>query len=66
MSSENFRIDEHKLEASHIRGFPRTTSTTQEEVLYLSIKQYTPRRNPHPKPGDITIIAGHANGFPKV
>ncbi|KAF2691207.1 hypothetical protein K458DRAFT_483272 [Lentithecium fluviatile CBS 122367] len=65
MSSEFFRVDEHVLEASHIRGFPRSTSTTQNEVLNLAIKQYTPLSNPNPKPGDITIIAAHANGFPK-
>jgi len=65
MSSKHFRIDQHKLEASHIRGFSRSTSTTQEEVLHLSIKQYTPLTNPTPKPGDITIIAAHANAFPK-
>lgn len=66
MSSEFFRIDEHVVEASHIRGFPRATSTTQEEVLHLSLKQYTPLDNPHPKPGDLTLIAAHANAFPKV
>lgn len=65
MSSKHFRIDEHKLEASHIRGFPRSTSTKQEEVLHLAVKQYTPLNNTSPKPGDITIIAAHANGFPK-
>lgn len=65
MSSNLFRIDEHKLDAAHIRGFPRATSTTQEEVLDLAIKQYTPLDNPTPRPGDITIIAAHANGFPK-
>ncbi|ORY15558.1 Alpha/beta hydrolase family-domain-containing protein [Clohesyomyces aquaticus] len=65
MSAEYFRVDEHKLEASHIRGFPRTTSTNQEEVLHIAIKQYTPLNNTDPKPGDITIIAAHANAFPK-
>ncbi|KAH6860903.1 Alpha/beta hydrolase family-domain-containing protein [Alternaria rosae] len=65
MSSKHFRIDEHKIEASHIRGFPRSTSTKQEEVLQLAVKQYTPLNNTSPKPGDITIIAAHANGFPK-
>lgn len=66
MSSTFFRIDEHIIEGSHIRGFPRTTSTTQEEVLHLAVKQYTPLDNSRPKPGDVTIIAAHANGFPKV
>ena len=66
MSTEYFRIDEHTLDASHIRGFPRTTSTHQTEVLQLAIKQYTPLNNSNPQPGDITIIAAHANAFPKV
>lgn len=65
MSSDLFRIDEHKIEASHIRGFPRATSTHQDEVLHLAVKQYTPLNNSSPKSGDITIIAAHANGFPK-
>ncbi|KAF2706824.1 alpha/beta-hydrolase [Pleomassaria siparia CBS 279.74] len=65
MSSEFYKVKEHVLEASHIRTFHRTTSTHQNEVLHLSIKQYTPFENPHPRPGDITIIAAHANAFPK-
>ena len=32
----------------------------------MSVKQYIPLDNPDPKPGDITIVGGHANGFPKV
>jgi hypothetical protein len=65
MSSQYFWKDEHSVEASHIRGFPRATGTNQEEVLHLAVKQYTPLSNTNPKPGDITIIAAHANGFPK-
>lgn len=65
MSSAFFRIEEHAVDASHIRGFPRATSTTQDEVLKLAVKQYTPLNNPNPTSGDITIIAAHANGFPK-
>ncbi|KAF1996245.1 alpha/beta-hydrolase [Amniculicola lignicola CBS 123094] len=65
MSSKLFRIDEHAIEGSHVRGFPRTTSTTQDDVLHLAVKQYTPRSNTKPKPGDVTIIAAHANAFPK-
>lgn len=65
MSTDYFRIDEHVIEASHIRSFPRATATTQEEVFELSVKQYTPLKYT-PKPGDVTIIAAHANGFPKV
>jgi hypothetical protein len=65
MSSDLFRIEEHTIDASHIRGFPRATATTQEETLKLAIKQYTPLSNTNPKAGDITIIAAHANAFPK-
>ncbi|KAF2745222.1 alpha/beta-hydrolase [Sporormia fimetaria CBS 119925] len=65
MSSQYFRIDEHVIDASHIRSFPRSTSTTQEEVLKLAVKQYTPLDNPNPTHGDVTLIAAHANGFPK-
>lgn len=31
----------------------------------MAVKQYTPLSNTSPIPGDITIIAAHANGFPK-
>jgi hypothetical protein len=65
MSSQFFRIEEHKIDASHIRGFPRSTATNQNEVLHMALKQYTPLNNTSPNPGDITIIAAHANGFPK-
>ncbi|KAF2264505.1 alpha/beta-hydrolase [Lojkania enalia] len=65
MSSEFFRLDEHTIEGSHIRAFPRTTSTHQDEILHLHVKQYTPLNNTRPRPGDITVIAAHANGFPK-
>ncbi|KAF2089009.1 hypothetical protein K490DRAFT_38616 [Saccharata proteae CBS 121410] len=65
MSSYPFRIDEHTLECQHIRGYHRATAHSQEEVLHLAIKQYTPLNNTDPKPGDLTIIGAHANGFPK-
>ena len=66
MSSQYFRLDEHKIEASHIRSFPRALSTHENDTLYLAVKQYTPLNNPTPQEGDITIIAAHANAFPKV
>ncbi len=40
--------------------------TLKKEVLQLSVKQYIPKSNPNPKPGDLTIIGSHANGFVKV
>ncbi len=35
-------------------------------MLHLAVKQYIPKSNPNPRPGDVTIIAAHANGFVKV
>ncbi|ESZ91074.1 hypothetical protein SBOR_8537 [Sclerotinia borealis F-4128] len=65
MHSSIFEIKEHTLECQHIREYPRATANTQEDVLHLAIKQYIPRDNPHPEPGDVTIIGAHANGYPK-
>lgn len=61
-----FDIKEHVVEGQHIREYARATAHSQEEVIHLSVKQYIPKDNPNPKPGDITIIASHANGFVKV
>ncbi|TID21412.1 Alpha/beta hydrolase family-domain-containing protein [Venturia nashicola] len=65
MSASHFKVQEHTLPCQHIRGYPHATLHSQEEVLHLAIKQYTPLNNLSPQPGDVTIIGGHANGFPK-
>jgi hypothetical protein len=64
--SSVFEIKEHTIECQHIREYARATSTSQEAVLKLAIKQYTPLDNLQPQEGDVTIIGAHANGFPKV
>jgi hypothetical protein len=61
-----FKVQEHTIITSHIREYARATASGQDEDLKLAIKQYTPVDNQDPKPGDVTIIGGHANGFPKV
>ncbi len=66
MSSQFFTVKEHVVEAQHIREYPRATAQSQEDVLYLAVKQYIPKNNPNPQPGDVTIIGAHANGFVKV
>lgn len=66
MSSATFIIKEHVIPCQHIREYARATAFAQEEVLKLAVKQYIPKDNPKPQPGDVTIIAAHANGFPKV
>ncbi|KAJ5544926.1 hypothetical protein N7535_006688 [Penicillium sp. DV-2018c] len=65
MSSSPFRIVEHVVPTQHIREYPGATANSQEEVLNLAVKQYIPLDNPNPQPGDVTILAAHANGFPK-
>lgn len=64
--SSPFRIVNHVLESQHIREYPGATANEQEEPLKLAVKQYIPLDNPNPQPGDVTILAAHANGFPKV
>jgi alpha-beta hydrolase superfamily lysophospholipase len=56
---------EHVVECQHIREYPAATANEQEDVLHLAVKQYVPLDNPEPQPGDVTILAAHANGFPK-
>ena len=64
--SSVFNIQEHDIEAAHIREYARGTSNSQDSPLRLHVKQYTPKDNPQPKDGDVTVIGAHANGFPKV
>jgi hypothetical protein len=66
MSISTFRIQEHTLPCAYIREYPFATADSQEDTLHLAIKQYTPLDNLSPQKGDVTIIAAHANGFPKV
>ncbi|KXS95132.1 hypothetical protein AC578_2884 [Pseudocercospora eumusae] len=61
----HFNIQKHKLPASHIREYPRATTDDQEEVLHLAIKHYTPISPAGSEKNGVTIIGGHANGFPK-
>ena len=60
-----FRIVEHVARCQHIRQRPAAVELGHGNELRLAVKQYIPKDNPRPQPGDVTIIAGHANGFPK-
>jgi hypothetical protein len=66
MSAHLFRVENHIVPCQHIREYPRATAGEQEAVLHLAAKQYIPLDNLRPRPGDVTIIGAHANGFPKV
>ena len=61
----SFRVIEHEVPAQHIREYRQATADSQEDVLFLNVKQYIPTSNPTPEMGDVTIIGAHANGFPK-
>lgn len=60
-----FKVIEHIVPAQHIREYPRALSGSQDVELRLALKQYVPKDSLNPLPGDITIIAAHANGFVK-
>lgn len=60
-----FKVQEHWLQSSYIREYPRSLADPSDSDLRLAVKQYTPLDNPAPHDGDITIVGGHANGFPK-
>lgn len=66
MSAHLFKIKTHIVPCQHIREYPRATVAEQEDVLHLAVKQYVPSDNLNPRPGDVTVIGAHANGFPKV
>lgn len=61
-----FHIKEHVISAAHVREYTHATAVSQEDELKVHVKQYTPKDNPDPQQGDITVIGAHANGFPKV
>ena len=67
MSGEIFNLQEHIIPCQHIREYPDATSGDQEAVLQLCVKQYIPKDQVQALASDaVTIIAAHANGFPKV
>ncbi|KAK5674700.1 hypothetical protein LTS10_012701 [Elasticomyces elasticus] len=61
----HFRVLEHTVRCQHTRERPAGAELGRENDLRLHVKQYIPKTNDQPKPGDVTIIGAHANGFPK-
>jgi hypothetical protein len=66
MSTELFHVTEHLVAGQHIREYARGTSQSQDDVLQLSVKQYTPKEKPKSIKDAVTVVGAHANGFPKV
>lgn len=61
----HFNIREHTIRAQHTRERPAGAERDSENLLKLHVKQYIPKTNQDPTPGDVTIVGAHANGFPK-
>ena len=66
MSTSFFSVREHILPCAYIREYPGALANDQADTLHLHIKQYTPLDGSNKRPGAVTIIAAHANAFPKV
>lgn len=64
--AQYFDINTHVLPGQYIREYPAATADSQEDTLKLHIKQYTPAHRKSCHDGAVTVIAAHANGFPKV
>ncbi|KAL2017186.1 hypothetical protein VTK56DRAFT_2506 [Thermocarpiscus australiensis] len=62
---EFYRVVEHTVRCHHSREYVAATLNGDADRPRLAVKQYVPLDNPNPRPGDVTIIAAHANGFPK-
>lgn len=62
-----FNVTTHTINASHIREFPRGTTSAYADtpLLKLVVNQYVPK-DYTPKKGDMSIIFCHANAFHKV
>nr|POE92329.1 abhydrolase domain-containing protein mpah [Quercus suber] len=61
-----FIIREHIFAGQHIREYSRALASSQEDVIRLHAKSYTPREvDDGSASGDLTIIAWHANAFTK-
>ncbi|KAK9450481.1 alpha/beta-hydrolase [Limtongia smithiae] len=60
-----FDIDRLVLPGVSPRTSPRAVRNPETDRLDIVAKRYTPKSNPSPRAGDVTIVAAHANGFPK-
>ena len=64
MSTTKFSVTEHILPCQYIREYPRAVRSDHAS-LQLAIKEYRPLNTSETLPGSVTIIAAHANGFPR-
>lgn len=62
--TSSFHVKDHVIDTQYIREYHRATATP-DAPLKLCVKQYIPT-DYEPQLGDVTIIATHGTGFPKV
>ncbi len=65
MSGKNFKIETLVFPGVFPRGHPRCTQKPTDR-LEVVVNKYSPRNNPEPKVGDVSLVLLHANGFHKV
>lgn len=66
--SKYFDVIEHRVPCQHIRQYARATAESEEDELFLAVKQYVPRNNETADAQSgtgMTIIGFHSNGAPK-
>ena len=65
MSAANFRVETFVYPGVFPRGHPRCTQKPTDR-LEIVVNKYTPKSNPSPGTGDVTLILLHANGFHEI
>jgi hypothetical protein len=65
MSLNKFNIETLVFPGVFPRGHPRCTQKPTDR-LEVVVNKYSPRSNPNPKTGDVSLVLLHANGFHKV
>ena len=65
MSAESFIVETTVFDGVYPRSLPRATRSPHD-ILQIVVNKYTPKNNPNPHVGDVSITLLHANGFHKV
>ena len=65
MSLNKFNLEALVFPGVFPRGHPRCTQKPTDR-LEVVVNKYSPRSNPNPKTGDVSLVLLHANGFHKV
>jgi hypothetical protein len=62
----HFNVISHTARCQHTRHWRGAVEPGYEHSLRLAVKQYIPKSNAKPRPGDVTFVAATSNGCPKV